>query len=150
MTGRFWLGFLFSALLSVFPCVSQTAQRQDYRETLGTLSQQMHEQLDDLKQQSQVLTTSLAIAESDLQLSQEQVKELQAELAALNTCLENTNRKLSDYSTKLTAYEVKLKQRAKIIAGLMGILLVLILIKIVFVFLYIKHIPIPRIVDILA
>jgi type IV secretory pathway VirB3-like protein len=50
----------------------------------------------------------------------------------------------------LTAYEVKLKQRAKIIAGLMGILLVLILIKIVFVFLYIKHIPIPRIVDILA
>lgn len=147
---RFWLVFLLVCLLSALPCAGQGASPHDYRKTIQGLSQQVHEQLEDLKVQSATLTTQLAIAENDLKLSQGQVSELQTQLKDLNICLENTNRKLAAYSTKLIEYEAKLKGRAKAIAALGGILLLIMVIKAVIAFLYFKGVPLPKWLCILA
>lgn len=117
----------FLALLSCSAwAFSEDAQQPGYRETIQGLSQQVHEQLDGLREQSRSLTEQLRIAENELALSSAQVSELQTELTDLNSCLENTNRKLADYSTKLTVYETKLKEKQRQIRKMTFFLVVLI------------------------
>ena len=104
---------IIPALLCLVLCLQSSAQgasQPDYREKTQTLSQQIHGQLDELREQSEVLRTQLATAESDLKLSQGQVRELQAELTALNSSLRNTNQRLSDYSEKLTVLKHSLSR----------------------------------------
>lgn len=77
------------------------------------LSQEIHGQLDNLRQQSRRLTEQLLIAESELERSSLQVEALKTELSDLNTSLVATNAKLSSYSEKLIRYEERLKSQRK-------------------------------------
>lgn len=147
MKRKFLCLFCLLAPLLFFP---HAVQAEESTATLQTLSQEIHERLDDLKRQSQHLTEQLLIAENELQMSSKQVETLQTELSELNTCLNNTNQKLSEYSAKLTEYETKLKFWRKIRAIAAIVLLLAIAVRAVLLFLKIKFgITIPYILNLL-
>lgn len=93
---------LFLLLSCLHPAQAQESGIQ-------TLSQEIHVQLDSLKQQSRLLTEQLLAAESELEQSSMQVEALKKELDGLNSCLDATNEKLTSYSAQLIVYEERLK-----------------------------------------
>lgn len=134
-------------LLLVFFCAPVSAQENM---AIQTLSQEIHAQLDDLRQQSRHLTEQLLIAENELRQSSLQAETLKTELTDLNTCLDATNAKLSDYSEKLTVYEERLRnQRAWILRGI-ALIALAVLIKLVVVILRFKGIRLADWINILA
>ena len=140
---------LFLLVFSLF-CLPVVAQPAAQEQTLQTLSAEIHVQLENLKQQSRLLTEQLIAAESELHVSSKQVETLQTELTELNTCLDNTKQKLTDYSTKLTQYETKLEFRAKIIWIAAVILAIFIIVRVILLILKIKFgIKIPYLLNLL-
>lgn len=140
------LFLLFFSLL----CLPVVALPTTQELTLQTLSAEIHVQLENLKQQSRLLTEQLMAVESELHISSKQVETLQMELNELNTCLSSTNWKLKDYSKKLMQYETKLKFRAKIILIATLFLAVFIIVRIILLILKIKFgIKIPYLINLL-
>lgn len=115
-SGSACFGFLWALSLSClccFPSYAQAVQRPDYREKTQSLSQQIHETLGELNQQSALSNEQLNLALNDLKSSQEQVNELRTQVKDLTTSLANTNERLGDYSMKLTASELEKKRIKK-------------------------------------
>ncbi len=109
LSRAFFLGLLLCSAWGF----SEDARRPDYREKTQSLSQQIHETLGELNQQSALSNEQLNLALSDLKSSQEQVSELETQVKDLTISLANTNERLGDYSMKLTASELEKKRIKK-------------------------------------
>lgn len=111
---------LCSLLCAPSPCQDAAPARAG---TLGSLSEEIHSQLEDLRQQSRRLTEQLLTAEQESRESSRRAGELKAELSDLNSCLESTSARLREYSERLTEYEGRLRTRAKVIRAGIALLL---------------------------
>ena len=144
-----WLrNFLFVLLLSCSVLYAQDVSQPDTE--LTTLSSNIKDSLQNIKLQSMLISEELTQVQNELKVSEEERTALQRQSTELSASLMSINEQLNDYYKTITIYEERLRRQKKILTSLSMILLALILIKILFIFLYIKKIPIPRIVDILA
>ena len=144
-----WLrSFLFVLLLSFSVLYAQDVPQPDTE--LTTLSSNIKDSLQNIKLQSMLISEELTQVQNELKVSEEERTALQRQSTELSASLMSINEQLNDYYKTITIYEERLRRQKKILTSLSMILLALILIKILFIFLYIKKIPIPRIVDILA
>lgn len=109
-SGALSLAFFLALLSCSAWAFSEDAQPRDYREKTQSLSQQIHETLGELNQQSALSNEQLNLALSDLKSSQEQVRELGIQVKDLTISLANTSERLAEYSTKLTASELEKKR----------------------------------------
>lgn len=131
---------LLLRLLPLFLCAAAAAQGS---ETITGLSQEIHTQLDSLRQQSRRLSEQLSIAESELETLSWQREELRTALTDLTTSSENMSQRLRDYSTKLTDYERRLKRRRNALLVLAGIILLTTALKVVLRLLEAKGVKVP-------
>ncbi len=113
--------FLF-CLLSCFRSSAQDARQQDYRPKIQSLSQQMHETLDESNQQSRLLMEQYEAAMSDLKLSEERVSALETQVRDLTSSSLSMSQKLSESSTKLIISEANCKREKKAKLVVMAIL----------------------------
>lgn len=123
-----------------FFCADARAQGS---ETITSLSQEIHTQLDSLRLQSRLLGEQLSAAESELEALSWQREELKTALTDLTTSSESMSQRLRDYSEKLTDYERRLKRRRNAVLALAGILLLMTALKVALRFLEAKGVKVP-------
>lgn len=137
--------------------ICTTLHAQVHPTELTTMSSNIKEKLIDLKVNSAIVTEQLNQVLTDLKLSQQEAQDWKERSMNLSNSLMSINEQLNKCYTTIDEQSLILDQKTAtidkcifILVILVGIFVIGIVIKVVFIIMYAKGIKVPRLVDILA